>query len=178
MDIRLLRIFQKQVLLQCQFVLHAADDLNAAMKQSDIPSTFFAIQNLLNAAADISKAFWGEGGRLATERKPLRDSIGVSDSSPFRQVVMRNNFEHFDERLDRWWRKSKRHNYADLNVMSQNTFRGLDDIDMFRMFDPNTTEVIFWSQRFNIREIVSEVQRILPQLTQEASKPHWPLPSE
>ena len=62
---------------------------------------------MLNAGANISKAFWGSGGKLAVERKPLRDSIGIDDKSPLRAVTMRNNFEHFDERIDRWWTSPK-----------------------------------------------------------------------
>ncbi len=52
---------------------------------------------MLNARANISKALWGSGGRLASERAELRASIDVSDDSPLRYVGMRNKFEHFDE---------------------------------------------------------------------------------
>src|SRR5450631_2177877 len=94
-----LRTFQSQVALQCSFLLLAAEDLNRGLKQRNISYVFYALQNLLNAGANISKALWGQGGKLAIERKPLRDSIGVDDTSPLREVTMRNNFEHFDERI-------------------------------------------------------------------------------
>ena len=83
---------------------------------------------------------------------------------------MRNNFEHFDERIDRWWKESKHHGYTDLNIMPRTAVSSLDDIDVFRWFDQQTTDVIFWSEKFNVQEIVNEVQRILPLVTQEASK--------
>ena len=87
MDLMLLRVFQQQVLLQCQFMLMAAQDVNETLKNGDTRRTFYAIQNLLNAAANISKAFWGQGGRLTVKRQLLRDSIGVSESSPLREIT-------------------------------------------------------------------------------------------
>jgi len=161
MDTKLLRVFKGQILLQCQFVLYAADDINAALKQGDTQRMFYSIQNLLDAAANISKGLWGAGGSVAEQRGPVRDSIGITDASPLRLPTMRNNFEHFDERIDRWWEGSRGHAYTDLNIMPRTVISGLDDIDVFRWFDPQTTDVIFWSERFNIQEIVKEVERML-----------------
>src|SRR5271154_1382263 len=106
MELMLLRVFQKQVLLQCQFLMQASADINTAInatikERGNNHAVFYALQNFLNAAADISKALWGQRGKLASERKDLRDSIGIADDSPLTEVNMRNNFEHFDERLDR-----------------------------------------------------------------------------
>lgn len=171
MDIYLLRVFQSQVAAQCRFMLRAAADVNNALKEPDTNAVFYGIQNFLNAAANISKAFWGQGGKFAEQRKPLRDSVGVADTSPLRQVVMRNNFEHFDERLDRWWKESKRHNFSDLNIGL--IIAGIDEIDSFRNFDPKSTDLSFWGQKFNLQELINEVRSIVPKLEAEASKPHW-----
>jgi hypothetical protein len=54
---------------------------------------------------------------------------------------------------------------------------GLDTIDMFRLFDPQTTEIVFWGQEFNLQALVNEVQKILPSLREEARKPHWDQPA-
>ena len=124
---------------------------------------------MLNAGANISKAFWGSGGKFSAERKPLRDSIKIDDNSPLREVAMRNNFEHFDERLDRWWKESKRHSLVDFNLGL--LVHGIEDIDIFRNFDPKSKEVIFGGQRFNLQKLVDETQRILPLLEAEANKP-------
>ncbi len=83
---------------------------------------------------------------------------------------MRNHFEHYDERLDDWWKTSEAHNHADMNI---GTITGLDPKDSFRALDPKTMEAIFWGERFDLRSIVAEAERILPIATAEASKPHW-----
>ena len=143
MDVMPLRMFQQQVLLQCQFMLLSAHELSAAMVSMDSTRTFYAIQSLLNAAANVSKAFWGSGGRQADDRYDLRDSIGIPEDSPLREVRMRNNFEHLDERLDQWWKESNRHNHVDLSIGPRSMISGIDDIDMFRAFDPRTADLAF-----------------------------------
>lgn len=181
MEPMLLRSFQDQVLLQCEFILLAAADLNEsskAMQQSRdtvraIHKVFYAIQNLLAASANVSKALWGQRGSRAAERQPLRDSIGISDASPLREVVMRNNFEHFDDRLDKWWSESSRHGMVDLNIGPLGSIGGVDDIDLFRFFDPRTTDIVFGGDRFNLQELIDEVSRIIPALRAEAARPHW-----
>jgi hypothetical protein len=48
------------------------------------------------------KAAWG-GKNNEGARKPTRDSIGLADTSLIRDLVMRNSFDHFGERLTTWW---------------------------------------------------------------------------
>jgi hypothetical protein len=97
-DPTLAMLFLTQLSLQCEFLLTAAKVLDDATAGKDFRAIFFANQNLLTAAANISKALWGQGNkpRVTSARRPLRDAIGVSDSSPLRAVTMRNNYEHFD----------------------------------------------------------------------------------
>jgi hypothetical protein len=170
MDTLLLRTFQAQAALQCRYVLLAAQDINNGLKNENIEFTFYAIQNLLNASANISKVLWGQAGSRANERKPLRDSVGITDDSPLRAVTMRNNFEHFDERLEKWRTESPDENYIDLNIVAKETYQHFAEIDRFRAFDPTTTYLTFWGQEFNIRKIVDEVRRIAPKLEEEANK--------
>ena len=44
---------------------------------------------------------------------------------------------------------------------------------MFRWFNPQTTEVFFWGQTFNLQVLITEVNRILPNLAAEVNKPHY-----
>ena len=176
MEIFLLRVFQRQVLTQCDYVLRAANDMDAGLKMRDSGRVFYGIQNLLTATANISKAFWGQKGKLAKQRAALRASVGVADDSPLYGTDMRNNHDHFDERLDRWWKESTSHNMTDHNLGPIGAIGGVDDIDRFRDYDPATTSLFFWGDEYNLRAIVSEVHRILPKLKEESEKPHWDPP--
>jgi hypothetical protein len=178
MDIKLLRIFQRQVLLQCRFLLYAAGDVTNSLGGTDRYYTFYALQNMLNAGANISKSLWGGKGKFEIERarKPLRDSIGITDDSPLREVKMRNNFEHYDERLEKWWKTTTNRNYADLSILSVSggpIRHGLiSETDRFREYDPVTTELVFWGQKFNLNDLVQEVSKIMPKLEVEVQKPY------
>ncbi len=178
MDTFHLRIFQSQVLDQCHFVLMAAADVNRGLNAKSTQIVLYGIQNLLNAGANISKMLWGQKGKFSDQRMRLRESIGIADDSPLRNVNMRNNFEHMDERIDRWWAQSKARNHVDKVIGPKNsTILGVEPTDMFRMFDPTTAEVIFWGEEFNLQSLVGEVERIMPLLQREANKPHWDPPS-
>lgn len=169
----LLRVFQRQVEFQLGALLNANGRLVSALAQDDMPPVWYAVEGLLTAAANASKALWGQGQAANDARRPLRESLGVADDSPLSARRMRNHFEHFDERLDEWWVKSPAHNIADMNLMPSGAIVGLDQLGMFRQLDPQTLELIFWGDTFNIPEIVGEALRILPIASREASKPHW-----
>ena len=174
MDLMLLRVFQQQVLLECQFFILGSLELNASLVVGGDFRTWYAIEIMLNSAANISKALWGQAGRKSEQRKELRDSIGIADDSPLRAVVMRNHFQHIDERLDDWWSTSKGHNMVDQNFGDvTRAISGIEEKDIFRNFDPQTASVIFWGEKFNLQTLAAEINRILPRLKLEASKPHW-----
>ena len=177
METMLLRIFQRQVQLQCEALLVAVHDFNSAMTTDDMEHAWISIQNILSAAANISKALWGSKRRREADRKPLRDSLGVDDTSPFVHVAMRDHFEHYDERLDYWWETSASHNYLDMSVMPPSAVQGVSETDMFRVFDPTTGDLVFWGERFNIGALAEEAARILPIVKAEARKPPWDPPS-
>jgi hypothetical protein len=175
---QLLRVFGAQVGYQCRAALNAdarvqaalqvlfnapADERDAAGPEM-VVTLWTAIQDLLNAAANIAKAFWGAGGSRANERADLRAAFQVDDTSPLKNVTMRNRFEHFDEHIDRWWAKSKdRPQYMDLVVGARKTFHkaGFSHDSVFRALDPETGEITFWGEPFSLQAIIDEVQRLL-----------------
>jgi hypothetical protein len=174
MDLMLLRTFQRQVADQCKVVVTGAQMINGGLRspqQSD--AVWIGAQVLVTGAGNVSKALWGQARRLSTERQPLRDSLGVDDASPFYDVSIRNHFEHYDERLDRWWRDSPNHNHLDRMIGPPSGVVGFDDLDRFRVYDPTTHDLIFWGEAFNVQTIVTEAERLLPVAEREASKPHW-----
>jgi len=41
-------------------------------------------------------------------------------------------------------------------------FQADDPINLFRLLDATTPEIVFWGDRFNLRAIVDEADRVLP----------------
>lgn len=173
MDTMLLRCFQRQVADNCKMALHGARVINQGLQAGEQDAVWVGVPILLTGAANAAKAFWGQKGNLADQRAPLRQSLGVNDTSPLKDVDMRNNFEHYDERLDRWWADSPEHNAVDRMIGPPEAIEGVEDLDRFRVYDNTTNDIVFWGERFNVQAIVTELDRILPIAEQEANLPHW-----
>jgi hypothetical protein len=90
---------------------------------------------------------------------------------------MRNNFEHFDERLDKWYTTSAKRNHADYIIGPPNTLVGVAETDMFRFFDTSTADVVFWGKRYSLVTIMDEILRVHPIAKAEGNKPHFDPPS-
>jgi hypothetical protein len=174
MDSGLLRLFQMHVQEQCEQVLLAAPEIYLGSHEQRPASDgrgWLAVQLLVVATANLSKLLWGEGGRHAEKREPLRLSLGVDDSSPLRETLMRNHFEHFDERLDLWAEQGSGSYFDKLWGPVEAFAIDAGEIDIFRMYDPATGTLRFWGDTFVIRPIVAEVERILPVVHAAISPP-------
>ena len=167
MDSRLLAIFQDELSTQCKFILLGGRHVNACLEAREPMLTWFSLQGMLISAANASKLLWGSRPQDALERLPLRESVGVTDDSPLRSRRLRNDFEHFDERLEEWFSSSQDHNYLGRNIGDPGGIviqgRGIPD-DRFGHFDPSTTIVSFWERSVSLQEIVTEVERIIAAL--------------
>lgn len=169
----LLRLFQRQVADNCKVGLHGAQLIRHGLSTANQDNVWVGVPIFLTGAANAAKALWGQKGALAVEREPLRQSLDVDDTSPLKSVDMRNNFEHYDERLDRWWMNSTHHNHLDRMIGPPEAIAGLADEDRFRVYDNTADDIIFWGERFNVQAIVSELERLLPIAEREADRPHW-----
>jgi hypothetical protein len=172
---------------QCEYLLAAMDRVStecAAMRAErrlPRPSFWGDVQSVVLAAGNVSKLMWGQGGSRADKRAHLRESIGISDNSPLRLTRMRNHFEHVDERLETWFKESSQHIYADGHVfLTPRPPQGMveadppmDRVNTFREYDAASGTLWFWGDQLNLREIESEVRRIIPTIREKAARPFW-----
>jgi hypothetical protein len=187
MDGFTLRLFRDEVELQCRFVVMAYERLQQAhdtlaekaeanrdrwrevgrgFVQEFNVEAWFALQNLLVSAANISKLLWGSKGKKAGERQDLRDLLGVEDTSPLHSPDLRNDFEHFDERLTAYFVNESRKAYSGRNIGRRDQW---DDFVVpgtkhFGHYDPTTREVTFWENAVSLPEVVAEARRILAKI--------------
>ena len=191
MEPLLIYVFRAQIELQCRAVLKATQGLADAVRELRAGGrphlVWIEIQNLVGAAANISKALWGQEGRRANDRAVLREFLSVPDDSPLRDVAFRNNFEHYDERLDTWWATGSR-NYLDNGVIppwrtpvdattpedeAGITFLSEDQgelkpTDVFKMYAPEGRHAHVLGENFNLRELAQAAERLLAAI--EATK--------
>ncbi len=182
---QLLRHLESEIEFQCKFAIMAAERLTEALTPRDRTSTqmewatnpklvpgyrttcaWEALQTILVSAANISKLLWGSrSGKesvrrdRAAKRKPLRDRLHVQDGSPIESLRVRNQFEHFDEKLE------ERHDKAgpihaqrniDVNISGGN----LPQPQHFGHYNSTTGQVAFWDDEMYIPDVLAEIRRI------------------
>jgi len=171
MDDHLLGIFQAELRTQCDFVIRGAHQVNAALKDPDTSGIWFGLQAILISASNASKLLWGAGStdreaaELRERRARLRASVGITDESPLNSRRVRNSFEHFDDRIEKWFAKDERHIYLGRNIGPPNMIHieGQEPTH-FGHFDPATSIVTFWDRSAELNPIVREAEEILRRL--------------
>jgi hypothetical protein len=168
MDKHLLSIFQSELKTQCEFIVIGAQVVNANLgPQGNSQAVWFGLQGILISASNASKILWGSRQDPVLEaRRPLRESVSVDDSSPLSSRKLRNDFEHFDERLEEWFETSENHIYLGRNIGPPNmiVLSGASPTDQFGHFDPTTAIVSFWDHASNLNDVVAEAERIFVRL--------------
>lgn len=175
-------IYLGEVAIQCRYALGAVAQLNNALNslnQCEAPldwqqrgfvqgEVFRSIHSLLTHASNISRIFWppknsGKTSLIRIERgRDLRTYIGLLDDHPLKKRTLRDHLEHFDERLDHWRETSKRRNFAQDNIGRWGSIAGIEESNVMRWYDPNARRFIFRGESFDIQELVSAIDMLLP----------------
>lgn len=146
---------------------------------------WYAIQNFLIAAGNLSKFLWATKAganaetwtRRSEDRRQLRASLEVADNSVLKlSPTFRNHFEHMDERIEQW-AETSRMMVSDL-IGSPNTIGGFQTGDFFRSYDPANHTWAFRGEVFEIVPVVEAMDRLLAIAEREAEKSHHPKPPD
>lgn len=170
----MVRIFRSELGDQCRLVLLGAEQLAQALKEhrpfagDPTTRTWAALQGILVSAANISKLLWGSGNekgraKLEARRKPLRDQLGIADSSVLNSTRLRNDFEHFDERIEKWFGGPGSHTFVGRNIGPPDFLAmsdGREPPPKFGHFDPQTGIVEFWENSVNILEVIRAAREL------------------
>jgi len=133
--------------------------LNKAQKPSSIISYAMSIINhtmvivrILDKEAISSKKKDKE--RSIERAKILHQRTPNLENPPHSLRIIRNDYEHFEERLDEWAVNSKSNNYIDLNVSNHGPIvSGVEDRDIFRQLEGHN--LTFWNNSVNLQETVT-----------------------
>lgn len=167
-----LRIFQREVERQCRFAIIAVQDLNQALQADDMDRIWYSIQAFLVAAGNISKLLWPPKPLLSERAVELRVSLSVADDSPLELRTFRNHFEHFDERLEKWAKSSKRQNFIDSNVGPSGVIPDFEAEDFLRNFDTLTLTITFRGDVFHLQPVANAIRDLWQKAAIEAKKPY------
>lgn len=169
-------IYLREVAYQVECAGYAHGVFVEALKEGDIRASFTFSQNILAAAANVSKLLWASPPKEKPEwlevkdadyeefrtyvlrrAKKLRRVLKVSDDSILKSRRVRNALEHFDDRLDAHTFLGKPivdMNWGPLHKMPF----GRDDV--LRNLDPATGILSVLSEAVPLGEVFQELDRI------------------
>ena len=152
-------VFLGEIDIQSRFAARAAERLAPQQNNVDSLDTWIAVQTILIAAANVSKILWPSRASAA-RGEMLRDLLDVNDSNPLFDRSIRNHFEHYDERIEKWFQNSKSAVYRDLQIGAPTGFLREFPESIQRGYDPVKQTVTFRGQSTDLKAILSALAEL------------------
>ena len=166
MDDRRLYYYLMEIEWQCETALSAFGALPepdpTRLGGIDADDVYRAVQAGMAAAANVSKMLCSK--KKAARADHLRAVFGVGDDSPIASRTLRNHFEHFDERLDRWIDEhAEKRSIVNRNVqpMNEGIRAGVESGRVLHHYDPITRVAYFRGDKFPVDPVLDELRLIL-----------------
>lgn len=173
--------FYLEIAHQCLFVRMAVEYLvfYRTGPSDGLDREYYHLQSLLVAMGNISKILWPvmrrgdkEGNDLRKARgRELREAIGIRRDSVLRSRVLRDTFEHLDERMDKWFGATKRSGFADRGIGSMEGVVNPRPEDRIRTFIPKTWTVVFCGKEFQLSPSIKAVCDLYDAVQKRISQP-------
>jgi hypothetical protein len=155
------QIFLAEIEMQSDYALEAMNLLRQSLPNPD--RSFFYIQAFLVSAANVSKLLWPKDEKRGEE---LRQILNVGENSPIADRTLRNHFEHFDERIERWAAQSKRHIFIDRSIISGPVSRtprvigGVEPTDVMRTLYSSSLVITFQSDTYDLPTVEQALKEV------------------
>ncbi len=134
-------------------------------------SVFNAIRLALHFTANVSKLFWPQdkpSAQVKNRCDRLRKLVGLSVDHPLSNRRLRNHFEHFDERLDKWVGDSPRP-FAGIEVILEDDLPDVTRRALHRsvpvLYDEIDQSILMLGEKFLLPELLSAVKDVLSHIS-------------
>ncbi|TYR36705.1 hypothetical protein FXV77_09405 [Sphingobacterium phlebotomi] len=133
-------VFIDEIALQAKIAKRAADRLIETHDTFDKIEVWCSIQSILVAAGNVSKILWPSSKKYKQRGERLRQMLKVENDNPISDRKFRNHFEHYDERVEDWFKNSPSAVYIDqamnpsLQSRNLNTHRGYNSFNNTLVF--------------------------------------------
>jgi hypothetical protein len=165
---RVIELFCMEIKKQCSFAIIAFEDINLYLK-NDEERVWYSIHAFLTATANVSKFFWPNprDGRDKSAEE-LRKYLNIDNTSAIYQRTLRNHFEHFDDRLEKW-ALSKKMPFIDSIIceIDQPLIGNIDNSESVRFYDPKKHIVYFMGKKYGLLPIYNEVRELYKKTEQK-----------
>ena len=154
----MMKMFIWEITRQADFGLTAASDFRASLDSGDLNRFWYSIQAFLVATANVSKLLWPKDSLARGEA--LLAELQIVDGSPLASKRARNQFEHFDEKLEKWGVSPDTHMIIDTNVGPLTAIDGGANAACIRHFDPSTEILTVRGEVFELRPVIAALENL------------------
>jgi hypothetical protein len=150
-------VFICEIVTQLSFAEKFSRKLSVA---KDSIETWSCIQSILIAIANISKILWPSSKQYIYRGEELRKVLEVKNDNLISDRKFRNHFEHYDERIDEWFKENKSALYIDKKIDFFN--RTPFDFQTFshRGYDPVTNIIYFRGDSLDLNKVFCALKEI------------------
>ncbi|MFK7795623.1 MAG: hypothetical protein AB8B89_09755 [Gammaproteobacteria bacterium] len=111
-------VFISEIVKQAKIAKRAAVRLHATNNYFDEIEVWCSIQSILVAAGNISKILWPSHESRLPRGEKLRALLEVELDNLLSDRKFRNHFEHYDERIEDWFKSNNSAVYSDSRINS------------------------------------------------------------
>jgi len=158
-------VFFSEIVFQIKIALRASEKLFDTTKAIDQLDYWSSIQSILTAATKVSKILWPCNNKKNIERniraERLRKLLSINEDNLLSKRSIRDHFEHYDERIDEWFKDKKSAVYTD-NVIELPKPKWADFPNNYhRSYNPITRILTFRGESINLSRVMEELENIL-----------------
>jgi hypothetical protein len=162
----ILERYADEIRLRAKWIIDTAEEVNNSLEKEESASVVIRkTMDLVGHAIVILRIVDPKAiGARPNESERTKERVRlirkkwpeIPDEFPQGLRAVRNDYEHFDARLDQWAMSSERRQYSDLNVGPKTD--GLDVYEDLRRFNGDT--LYFWNRAVNLSEVVQWSQQV------------------
>jgi len=153
-------VFIGEIVMQSKIAELAAKRLSAIKDNFDQIEVWSSIQSILVAAGNVSKILWPQEKKYAVRGKRLRELLKVDDNNILSDRSLRNHFEHYDDRIEKWFKGRSSAVYSDLAIDPLKSMRRNFPTNHHRAYDPLTQTLAFRDESFDLAAVLKELKEI------------------
>lgn len=153
-------VFVGEILNQAKIAERAAKQLDKPSENIDHIEVWGVIQSILIAAGNVSKILWPSRKSSSLRGERLRKLLEVDDRNPLSNRNFRNHFEHYDERIEDWFKAKGSAVYVDLRIDPFESIWGHNPSNYHRKYDPMSKTLTFRGETMDLAAILRSLDEI------------------
>ncbi len=153
-------VFISEIVLQIKIAEKAEKRLPTDPGNFDDIEVWCSIQSILGAAGNVSKILWPQLNKSKERGTQLRKLLGIPDRNILADRKFRNHFEHYDDRIEKWFEVRPTGPYVDLAF---NPFKPMPwELPKFyhRAYNQIERILTFRNETLDLKEVMKSLQEI------------------